>query len=197
MKYNILKPGMSIEPGVMVGRDLKSTFNIDAFSIDRLTITKNQWYEFFDLLSGDLSKNTKVSVDKFLVSFLIENAERRIPTIEEMISFMYLLLRSPMFRYEEFFSEAVFAYNFNTMCKFFQDTGATVPTSFLKAVSKTINSEAMYHIVVDRYDFKVSDQFTPQEIIRFNQSLEQDIEGFYNSTDKLSDMLGDLGISHN
>ena len=193
MKYNILK---DVHTPMLTGKST-SFFNIDCFDIEEIIIHPEQWYEMFDSLRTVPAMNLAL-IHHYIIGFITQNAVKpnvKVST-EQIMAFLYILLMSRTFRFNEFVREAAVAFNFYTMCYFINETtDIEVPASFLETTAQLIGNKNLYEIVTDRYDFKVDTTNSAEVALVFYKHITENIVPFMQNNAEMDKILRNLNIN--
>lgn len=170
MKYSIFKN--TPKQGDQI--NLYNTFNLDSFNKE-LRLDPEQIINILDEFKWEVYPNT-ARIMEYLISYLFENmgGSNETPT-NEVMSFMYVLLNSPAFKFKEFLEGLQKAVNIDNIFRYIVENDFKPPEEYITLLQKSISCDPIFNVLRTRHSFQMTVGSTSEQVTLFIQNIEKEI----------------------
>lgn len=171
---------------------IKDLFNLGELDMT-LTILPEQIYNICDTNRGTLSI-TKLEMLGIISNYLFINMGGSKDTAPETVmAFMYLLVGTNKFNYNQITSDLLTAVSADNAFKYLYDNDIKPPAEFLEKIFNTAG-EWLYRVLMDRYQLEEEKGWPEDKVQEFLNTITSKTTAYVRGEGGLNNLLNDLGI---
>lgn len=188
MNFHVLKPNRSND--VFEG-PVWSLFEVDSFNKE-LTLSRESIITILDYYSGNLDPlKVELEVDVAKHLYLSMGGSKETPA-NEIVAFMFVLLRTPNYKYEDYLHKMLNACYIDTVFRYFSELEISAPYQYILSLKSLINDDTLYRVLSARYEFSVDTESSTEEHLEFLKGLMSSITAYFQGGSETLDFINTI-----